>query len=178
MVALKVGARATIDGLISRADLNGKVAKLLNFDKSAGRWGVRVDGTDEMVRVKAECLTGVAVDDIDEDEDTGVYVHAELNGRRVAVDPGTLKTKFEAIVKKYDLNSGPKSDGIADFLTSDEAGSVSSTEFAERFGMTEEEGEIFLAWLNVGIAFKEQYMDPHEGKAKQLSRGAASAGVL
>lgn len=178
MVELKAGGRAKIDGLVSRSDLNGKVAKLLNWDKPAGRWGVCVDGTDEMVRVKVECLTGVAIDDIDKDEDTGVYVHAQLNGRKVAVDPGKLKKQFEAIVKKYDLNSGPKSDDIADFLTSGEAGSVSSTEFAERFGMTEEEGGVFLAWLNVGIAFKEQYMDPHDGKAKQLSRGAASAGVL
>ena len=65
-----------------------------------------------------------------------------------------------------------QSDAIADFMTSGESRSVSSSEFAERFGTTVEDGESFLAWLNVGIAFKEQYMDRSEEE-----KNAALAGV-
>lgn len=46
---LREGATATIEGLVSRADLNGKLVKLLKF--SDGRWGTRLLDDTENVRV-------------------------------------------------------------------------------------------------------------------------------
>ena len=69
-------------------------------------------------------------------------------------------------------------DAVADFLTSGEASTVSSSEFAARFGMTEEDASIFLAWVNVGISFKEQYMDPNQEQADALAAQRKKTGVL
>lgn len=168
--SLHAGCTATIGGLVGRADLNGKIAKLLHFDEAAGRWAVEVVG--EKVRVKVANLTlraAALAEAGDEGEDSGVYVNATLNGKTVAVDPGLLKKRFEAIVKKYKFDDGPKSDAIADFLTSGECTEVSDEIFAERFGTSIEDASSFLQWLNVGISFKEQYMDPHQEQADAMA---------
>ena len=93
----------------------------------------------------------------------------------MAIDPGKLKKQFEAIVRKYNFADGPRSDAIADFLTSGESSTVTASEFAVRFGTTEEDASIVLAWINVGVAFKEQYMDPNQDQADELARGAKDA---
>ena len=49
------GARAVIDGLVSRPDLNGREAELLELVETTGRWRVRVEG-GEIVAVKKECI--------------------------------------------------------------------------------------------------------------------------
>ena len=49
-MALREGMIATLEGLVSRADLNGKHAKLLAF--SDGRWGTELVDGSERVRVK------------------------------------------------------------------------------------------------------------------------------
>ena len=49
------GARAVIDGLVSRPDLNGREAELLGLVEKTGRWRVRFEG-GEVVAVKKECL--------------------------------------------------------------------------------------------------------------------------
>ena len=55
---LREGATATIEGLVSRADLNGKLVKLLKF--SDGRWGTRLLDDTENVRVKPANLVVVS----------------------------------------------------------------------------------------------------------------------
>ena len=177
--------RCRISGLSGRADLNGKTCKLLKWNEEAGRWEATC--AKEGVRIKPANLTPVrtppapatcvlpAATATEEEDDCGVYVNAELNGERVAIDPGKLKKDFARIVQKYRLDSGPKADAVADFLTSGEASSVSASEFAQRFGTTEEDAGVFLAWINVGVAFKEQYMDPNQGQADELARGATDA---
>lgn len=182
---LHAGCTASIDGLVGRADLNGQTAKLLHYVEDAGRWAVEVKA--ERVRVKPANLTLVSAappaEEEGEEEGTGVYVNAQLNGKSVAMEPGLMKKQFEAIVKKYRFTDGPKSDAIADFLTSGASTSVSAEQFAERFGTTEDDASAFLAWVNVGIAFKEQYMDPHQGTAdamaeKRRAENAKRAGVI
>lgn len=53
---LRAGARAIINYLASRKDLNGVEATLLGFDPSSGRWGVRTV-LGECVRVRSTNLT-------------------------------------------------------------------------------------------------------------------------
>jgi len=53
---LKRGQRVGITGLAGRADLNGKYGSLLEWAADAGRWGVKVDGTNECVRIKPQNL--------------------------------------------------------------------------------------------------------------------------
>lgn len=53
-MALCEGATATIEGLISRADLNGKRVTLLTF--ADGRWGTRLIDSSERLRVKPSNL--------------------------------------------------------------------------------------------------------------------------
>ena len=174
MSELHDGCTARVDGLVSRADLNGTTVKLLHFVEDAGRWAVetpkRGSHAPERLRVKVENLAFVyAAPPEGEEEDCGVYVNANLNGRQVAVDPGALKKRFGEIVQKYNFTDGPKSDAIADFLTSGESTTVTSEGFAERFGTSVEDASSFLAWVNVGIAFKEQYMDPHQETADKMA---------
>ena len=45
-----------IEGLVGRADLNGKYGYLLEWAADAGRWGVMVDGSNECVRIKPQNL--------------------------------------------------------------------------------------------------------------------------
>ena len=48
----KPSAPVRIHGLAARDDLNGQTGKLISFDEPSGRWGLRVDGTGECVRVR------------------------------------------------------------------------------------------------------------------------------
>ena len=53
---LVIGARATIQGLQSRADLNGVVVSLLSWIPASGRWRARTDA-GEVIALKSECLS-------------------------------------------------------------------------------------------------------------------------
>jgi hypothetical protein len=179
--AIEPRCRVRIDGLKARPDLNGTEGEALSYHADAGRWGVKCDAGGELVRVREANLTVVAAAPAEEvaataeEEESGVYVKAHLNGKQVALDPGHLKRQFQAIVKKYHFDTGKHSDEIADFLTSDAASTVTPAEFAARFGTTEADASTFLAWINVGVAFKEQYMDPHQQQADEMSSSAARA---
>ena len=181
---LQKGDYAELLGLQSRADLNGKQVRILQWVEDKGRWAVQVvAGTKELMRVKPDNLMKVEKKPEAEaeptDEEIGVFVNANYNGQNVAIEPGKLKKKFHSVVQKYGFADGARSDEIADFMTSGESRSVSSKEFAERFGTSVEDGEAFLAWLNVGIAFKEQYMDrSEEEKEKILAENGSSMSHL
>ena len=62
-----------------------------------------------------------------------------------------------AVVDKYGFDQGAKSDEIADFVES-HAHAVTCAAFAARFGTSDEDADTFLTWLNVGLAFREQYL--------------------
>ena len=51
---------------------------------------------------------------------------------------------------------------IADLLTSTEKVSVSPQELAKEFSIPVSEAAIFLAWIQVGLGFKTEFIDPHK----------------
>ena len=79
------------------------------------------------------------------------------NGKDLAIQPGQLRAQFMAVVDKYGYDQGAKSDEIADFVES-HAHAVTCAAFAARFGTSDEDADTFLTWLNVGLAFREQYL--------------------
>ena len=57
---LHQGATCAIEGLVSRADLNGKLVKLLKF--SDGRWGTRLlDDSEDPIRLKPANLLPIGI---------------------------------------------------------------------------------------------------------------------
>ena len=57
---LHQGATCAIEGLVSRADLNGKLVKLLKF--SDGRWGTRfLDDSEDPIRLKPTNLVPIGI---------------------------------------------------------------------------------------------------------------------
>ena len=61
---LKEGASATLHGLVSRPDLNGKEVTLLSFFPRDGRWGVKLADGSEALRTKpSNLIAAVAVAD-------------------------------------------------------------------------------------------------------------------
>lgn len=104
------------------------------------------------------------------EEDSGVFMKVSLGGQEVAVEPGKLKKMFEDIVKKHGFDKGSRADEIADFLTGDEVQTVTPSEFATRFNIPVEDAGTFLAWINIGVSFKEQALDPHSKNTSSLSQ--------
>ncbi len=67
------------------------------------------------------------------------------------------KKKFDRIANKYGLTRDSKAQEIADFLTSKKNGeTISSHEFANRFGMDEFDAKIFLGFIEKGLSFKQK----------------------
>uniref|UniRef100_A0A7S4BX12 TolA protein n=1 Tax=Chrysotila carterae TaxID=13221 RepID=A0A7S4BX12_CHRCT len=172
------GGRARLKGLAKRADLNGKEVKVLKFFPSASRWGVQCVGSGEGLKVKAENLTPLGENEaVEEEEDSGVYVNARLGDKNVAIDPAELKRRFQAVVSKYGLDKGDKAAEIAELLTTGPNTTITADAFAEKYGTTVDEASEFLGWVNVGVAFRENYMG--EGKPSEAAAAAAKkAGVL
>lgn len=76
------------------------------------------------------------------------------------------KMVFDAIVKKYKLNSDEKAGDIADLLTAGKP--VNPKHFATKYGMEEGEALAFLEWIQVGITFKEETFDKNAEEAKAM----------
>jgi len=72
-----------------------------------------------------------------------------------------LKENFEAVVAKHGLNSNKNSDRIADFLTRSDREHTTAGDFATEFSIPVDDADKFLQWVNVGLDFKERFMDPH-----------------
>ncbi len=189
MAEWREGDTAVVRGLEARRDLNGASARLLAYDADKQRWAVQIlSHSSERVRVRAHNLHAPhqsqsrASEPTEEDDEAGVYVRASLGGKRVAIDPAALKSRFTAVVAKYGFDKGSRSDEIADFMTSAEVSTISAAQFAARFSTSDEDAEVFLAWVSVGVAFKEQYMQDLEGGSAESRAAAAklgeAAGVL
>jgi hypothetical protein len=78
------------------------------------------------------------------------------------MDIAKHKEEFDSIVEKYGLRDESKALEIAEFLTSHKEESVSAKEFADLFAMTPSEAVIFLSFIQRGIRFKEEHIDPHQ----------------
>lgn len=68
------------------------------------------------------------------------------------------KKAFDAVIRKYNLQTDEKSTEIAELLTSG-ADLVTAPQFSEKFGMDVEEAVVFLEWIKTGVKFKEQSVD-------------------
>ena len=151
--AMEAGTTVALHGLRARSDLNGRTGVLIQW-LEVGRWVVEMDDTMEAVRVKPENITLLA---------------APLNIRSVTIEPAQLKAQFMAIVQRYGFDRGAKSDEVAEYMTSREtSATITCAAFSDRFGTSEEEADAFLAWLNVGIAFKERYIAQQSSDAPSL----------
>ena len=97
--------------------------------------------------------------------------HKAICNDAVQADQYTLhKQEFDRIVKAYQLDSAENSEAIATFLTSNDSEKVSAAEFAQKFGVKNEEAVVFLEWIKVGVKFKETSIDTAKksGFAKPL----------
>jgi hypothetical protein len=67
------------------------------------------------------------------------------------------KAAFEMIVKKYNFAEESRAHELATFLTKPrKSGKLSSEEFSQLFGMTLEEANIFLSFVQMGLEFKKE----------------------
>ena len=64
--------------------------------------GVRVRPVN-LTPVRKQPATDAPPVEAEEDMDTGVYVNMTIGDKTVAVEPGTLKKQFEAVVARYSL---------------------------------------------------------------------------
>ena len=161
---MKAGEAVVLHGLYARSDLNRRTGVLVQW-LDVGRWVVEMDNSREMLRLKPENLTLLA---------------APINGRRIAIGSAQLTAqehrKFVAVVQKYSFDRGTKSDEVADYVTSREtSAAMTSADLSARFGTSEEEAEAFLAWLNVGIAFKEWYLAQESDAPSLLTTSSDSS---
>jgi len=131
-----------------------------------------VNGKKERMLIKTDNLEYVDVfKDDNPEENSGVFVKAKFGDQEIVIEPGKLKKRFEAIVKKYKLMEGDRADEIADFLTSGDTRSVSAEEFGKKYDMEVDDAGVFLAWINVGIGFKEEAIDPNAKEAAAMGMG-------
>ena len=91
---MQSGSRVTLVGLQSRADLNQCGATLLAWDSAVGRWGVQVEGSGEMMRIKP---ANMEFGDLDLAQEVGAAIwdaakdgkHARLSALLKSVPPGS-----------------------------------------------------------------------------------------
>ncbi|KAG7366501.1 MYND finger domain containing protein [Nitzschia inconspicua] len=83
------------------------------------------------------------------------------------------KKAFDAVIKKYNLQTQEKSTEIAELLTRGTE-KVTAPDFAKKFGMDVEEAVVFLEWIKTGVKFKEETIDTAKkagfGSGATLSR--------
>lgn len=78
------------------------------------------------------------------------------------------KQDFDVICEKYDFRSDAMSSKLADFLTVSRAAEVQTTTVAEEFGMTMEDANKFMMWIQIGTSFKRDVIDKN---ADMLAQG-------
>eukprot|EP01013_Petalomonas_cantuscygni_P011066 TRINITY_DN24363_c0_g1_i1.p1 TRINITY_DN24363_c0_g1~~TRINITY_DN24363_c0_g1_i1.p1 ORF type:complete len:159 (-),score=14.22 TRINITY_DN24363_c0_g1_i1:46-522(-) len=78
-----------------------------------------------------------------------------------------LKARFDKIRTQYGLDK--RSDEVTDFLVSGGSDGVSPANFSARFNMPVADAEAFLAWIQMGVHFKETAMDPITRQALGLA---------
>lgn len=78
-----------------------------------------------------------------------------------------LKADFDAVCKKYDFTGDEMSGKLADFLTSKGADRMESKTLADKFGMTLQDANTFLMWIQIGTRFKTDVIDRNAQLAKE-----------
>eukprot|EP00730_Choanoeca_flexa_P015540 TRINITY_DN715_c0_g1_i1.p1 TRINITY_DN715_c0_g1~~TRINITY_DN715_c0_g1_i1.p1 ORF type:complete len:178 (+),score=29.26 TRINITY_DN715_c0_g1_i1:35-535(+) len=68
--------------------------------------------------------------------------------------------EFKRIVSQYGLNKGDRADQLADLLTNAvEEVSIPAQKVADQFELPLADASTLLAWIDVGLRFKEQALD-------------------
>lgn len=92
------------------------------------------------------------------------WTKLEKEGYSLADPEDAMKVhyrEFRRIVYRHGLDKGDRADLLADFLTDAHTQpSVAPAALAGRFSIPEDDASTFLAWINVGVRFKETNMDP------------------
>lgn len=70
-----------------------------------------------------------------------------------------LKEEFDRVIKKYKFDEPKKAEELAKYLTS--GVQLNGKDFSEKFGTTQAEADMFIAFIIKGIEYKEQNIDPH-----------------
>lgn len=147
------GALVELRGLKGRADLNGKIARLLAWNANAERWEVRIMTTGEEARLKATNLAPCFDDDC-----WGEIIRARKKERYdLGADrAGLVKEAFDDVVRRHGLARDDKAAALADFLTGDEGkeNAIAPAAVAARFGIPPEDAAALLAWIHIGTQFK------------------------
>ena len=78
-----------------------------------------------------------------------------------------LKADFDGVCAKYDFTGDKMSGKLADFLTSHGNDKVESRALAEAFGMTLQDANTFLMWIQIGTRFKADVIDRNAQLAKE-----------
>lgn len=77
-----------------------------------------------------------------------------------------VAAQFQALRVKYSLNDEDKAAAIADYLVQTSGRYVTSTEFCEQFGMTEDDARIFLQYVGMGIELRDTQMTGPDAAAQ------------
>ncbi len=64
--------------------------------------------------------------------------------------------EFARVIKEYKLDDPDQAEKVAHYLTS---GTVSTKDFAEKFGLSEKDAAVFLEFVMKGVRFKEEHID-------------------
>jgi MYND finger len=70
-----------------------------------------------------------------------------------------LKQDFDKICDKYNFRSEEMSSKLADFITAPGSEQQETTAMAEKFGMTMEDTNKFMMWIQIGTRFKHEVID-------------------
>ncbi|MEC8220732.1 MAG: hypothetical protein VX028_01560 [Nanoarchaeota archaeon] len=65
------------------------------------------------------------------------------------------KKAFDEIIKKYNFAEEGRAQELANFLAKPNQ-QISHKEFAQLFGMSEEEAQVFLSFIQKGLDFKKE----------------------
>jgi len=152
------GAIVKVHGLKGAAEYNGCIGHLEEFNEEKGRWSVKLAKDGFILGVKPANIQFQRAPPVDDDDD----VEGAIMER--------TQRRFQKIIKKYNLFSEDKAGEIADLLTGGAGLSkVSPKDFATKYGMEEEEAEVFLKWIQMGVHFKEEAIDPHSSASEKLA---------
>ena len=86
---LQLESNAVIVGLQSKPEYNGRRASILSWHAGSGRWVVKLDGSDEGIRIKSSNLL-ISANLVGEDEDDEIAFPGGDDWVRVGEAPGAL----------------------------------------------------------------------------------------
>jgi len=78
-----------------------------------------------------------------------------------------MKSEFDEVVARHNLHSQASSEKVADLFSRTHHTYVSAEDCSKELGIPIEDSQKLLSWMQVGLDFKEKYMDPHNNQHSQ-----------